>query len=352
MNVHRIFDPRKLGLAAAAAMMAGLATTGVAAASPPAAPSASVANLTLTITGTRADDLVGVSTDAATGGIQVDFGIDGSVEQTFVRNTFTAITALLDDGNDTFTVAPGTFADGFTMVDGGGGDDTIQTGFGIDLVFGGAGNDTIVTGPADDVIDAGRGNDSVAGGRDRDTAFLGAGQDSFLWNPGDFSDSVDGGGGTDQLDFNGSSVSETMSLSPNGSRAVFLRNVANIRMDLDGVEALNLQALGGADTVIVDDMRGTAVDRASIDLSSGGGGDAQPDVVTVNGSDRAEHVRVDAVSTEVAVSGFRTVTQITGSEINNDQLQVNSLGGNDTIDVTPAADALIGVTFDLGTGQR
>ena len=45
-----------------------------------------------------------------------------------------------------------------------------------------------------------------------------------------------------------------MSLSANGRRTLFLRDVANIRMDMDDVERLDLTALGGADTMIVRDM--------------------------------------------------------------------------------------------------
>jgi hypothetical protein len=42
--------------------------------------------------------------------------------------------------------------------------------------------------------------------------------------------------------------------------------------------------------------------------------------------------------------------RITGSET-SDQLKVNSLGGNDDVDVEQAVFALIGVAVDLGSGQ-
>ena len=38
-----------------------------------------------------------------------------------------------------------------------------------------------------------------------------------------------------------------MSLSPEGGRATFLRDLADILMDMDGVERLDLTALGGND---------------------------------------------------------------------------------------------------------
>src|SRR5258706_4114836 len=50
-----------------------------------------------------------------------------------------------------------------------------------------------------DVIFAGGGNDTVAGGGGNDRANLGAGDDTFVWNPGDGSDFVDGEAGSDPL---------------------------------------------------------------------------------------------------------------------------------------------------------
>ena len=53
------------------------------------------------------------------------------------------------------------------------------------------------------------------------------------------------------------------------------RDVAAITMDLNGVEALNVDTLGGADTVTVGDLTGTDLSAANVDLSGtpGGGGD-------------------------------------------------------------------------------
>ena len=142
-----------------------------------------------------------------------------------------------------------------------------------------------------------------------------------------------------------------MSLSANGRRAVFLRDVGAIRMDLDNVEALDLQTLAGADKVTVNDLTGTDLRQARIDLSAPGDDDHQADAVTVNGTDRADHIRVDANGPQVEVSGLKTRTEITGSEP-TDRLQINSLGGNDKVAVSPEASALIGVAVDLGAGQR
>ena len=113
----------------------------------------------------------------------------------------------------------------------------------------------------------GDGNDTVVGGRGADTAFLGNGNDTFTWNPGDGSDVVEGQGGTDTLVFNGANIAENMDISANGSRVRLFRDVANITMDLDGIENIQVNALGGADTITVNDLTGTDAKQVNIDLA-------------------------------------------------------------------------------------
>ena len=88
---------------------------------------------------------------------------------------------------------------------------------------------------------------------------LGAGNDTFIWNPGDGSDIVEGQAGTDTLVFNGANIAENIDISANGSRARLSRDVGNVAMDLNGVEHIQLNALGGADTITVNDLTGTDV---------------------------------------------------------------------------------------------
>ena len=82
---------------------------------------------------------------------------------------------------------------------------------------------------------------------------------------------------------------------------MFLRDLGAIRMDLDRVESLDLSTLGGADTVAVDNMDGTHIGQADIDLSSQGAGDRQVDSVTVNGTNRADHIDVDPTFDDASV---------------------------------------------------
>ena len=46
----------------------------------------------------------------------------------------------------------------------------------------------------------------------------------------------------------------------------FTRDVANIAMDLNGVESIDFNALGGADTITVGDLTGTDVTQVNLDL--------------------------------------------------------------------------------------
>jgi Ca2+-binding RTX toxin-like protein len=336
MNVHRILRPRGVGLAvgAAAALAVGLATANPAGATQ--SPSARVAHDTLMVTGRAGSDRIALRlAPGAPGTLQVDLNDDGAPEQTFDRNTFSRINVFTGSSDDRFRIdqVNGSLADEAVTIDGGSGDDTIDGGDGAELLIGRSGNDA---------IDGNHGND---------TAALGSGSDSFRWDPGDGSDVVEGQSGTDTLDFNGSGQNEQMSLSPNGSRSLFLRDVANIRMDMDHVERLDLAALGGADTFTIEDMSRTDMSDADVDLSAPeGGGDDQMDTVTVKGTARADQIDVEAEGGRVDVEGLQTEARIAGSEV-TDQLQVDTVGGDDDVDVDQDALALIDVLVDLGTGE-
>ncbi len=313
-----------VGIAASALTTAGQAN---------AATAATVANDTLTVNAGSGADRVALRLQAAAPNqLQVDFGDDGSAEHTFDRSTFSQITVNLGSGNDSFRVdqVNGAFADEALTVDGGSGNDVMDGGDGRERLIGASG---------DDAVDGNRGDD---------TGELGSGNDSFRWDPGDGSDVVEGASGTDTLDFNGAGAAENMSLSANGRRTLFLRDVANIRMDMDDVERLDLTALGGADTMIVRDMSGTDFRLAAIDLSGpAGGGDLATDIVTVEGTRRGDRVAVATDGSAVTVDGLPTTTRITGSET-NDRLQINGLAGDDTIDVAPDVAARIQPVVDLG----
>jgi Ca2+-binding RTX toxin-like protein len=197
-------------------------------------------------------------------------------------------------------VSPGVTATGAALpsnaadtIDGGAGNDTIDGGGGDDIINGGAGNDLIF---------GGNGNDTVTGGQGSDVALLGNGNDTFIWNPGDGSDTVEGGAGTDTLVFNGAAINEIMEISANGTRALLTRNVGAVTMDLNSVEKIAIAALGGADTITVDDLTGTGVKQVAINLAGpDGAGDGASDTVIVNGTAADNHIRIASSGTSVVV---------------------------------------------------
>ena len=92
-------------------------------------------------------------------------------------------------------------------------------------------------------------------------------------------------------------------VSANGPRVRFFRQPANITMDLDDVERILTQALGGADSAVVHDMSGTDLKNADFELEAaigGNAGDGAADTVTVegtNGPTRSRWRRTPARST-------------------------------------------------------
>jgi Ca2+-binding RTX toxin-like protein len=244
-------------------------------------------------------------------------------------------------------------------INGGDGNDMINAsampaGTMVLTLDGGAGNDTVTGSDGNDVILGGDGDDIVIGGRGNDVALLGDGNDLFIWNPGDGSDVVEGQAGFDTLQFNGSNASENIDISANGGRARLFRDVGNVTMDLNGVERIQLVALGGADTITVNDLTGTDVTQVAIDLASPPGstqGDGQPDTVIVNGTAGNDAISVVSCGASVVVNGLSTQVTIDGAEPGNDSLVVNALGGDDTIDASALNAGQIKLVINGGDGN-
>jgi Ca2+-binding RTX toxin-like protein len=315
---------------AAIGAVAGLslaAALGLAADRADAAYTAKVTGGTLQITGDRASDSLALLPTPTT--LVVDVGEDGTTDFTFDRSTFTAVSVSAGAGDDEVRVFNA--ADPLAL--------TIDGGSGADRLLGGNGAEVLI---------GGSGNDLVDGNIGADTAQLGTGNDHFQWDPGDGSDTVEGQGGTDVLDFNGSNIGEEIGVAANGQRVRLTRNVAAIAMDFDGIEAMSLRSLGGADTITVGDLTGTALKTADIDLAAfGGGGDASADTVIANGSDRRDRVQVTRSGAQVLTSGLAAQTRIVGSEP-TDTLRVNTLAGDDDVTVAPDVSELISPVVDLG----
>jgi hypothetical protein len=184
--------------------------------------------------------------------------------------------------------------------------------------------------------------------------FGGSGDDTLVWDPGDANDLVEGQAGNDTMEFNGAAGNEAFEASAVDGRLRFTRNLGNIVMDVDGTENVDLRALGGADTAVVNDLTGTDVAKVNIDLAAaigGGAGDAAADTVTVNGTNGPDNIAVAANGGIVDVTGLVTAVGINHSEIANDLLAINALGGDDDVVIGPGVADLIQTLVDLGGAE-
>ena len=288
---------------------------------------------TLRVTGTPLADQFALrlsATDPTQ--LQLDNGADGSADATFDINDFSSIDVeagggndfvLLDTANGPFTTARP------TVVDGGRGDD---------ILLGGSGNETFI---------GGRGNDTVDGNGGADVAFLGAGNDTFIWDPGDGSDTIDGGPGSDTHVFNGSAGNEVMAATADGSHVRFTRNLGGIVMDLNDFETLDVNPLGGADTVTVNDLAGTGLTEVDVNLATatrGASADGAADTVKVEGTQAVDTIAAAADGNAVAVDGLAASVRIESADATLDRLVIDTLGGADDVTVSGAVQALIQAT--------
>ena len=320
-----------LGGVALAAMAASIAAAPVAAAEPGFR--AGVTDGTLHIVGGPSSEKITLRLSPVDRTqLQVDLGDNGSADRSFDLRTFDAIDVEAGNGDDTVRIdqANGTFTT------------TIKT-----RIDGQNGDDTLIGGSGDEVLVGGRGNDFVDGNGGVDTAFLGRGNDTFVWDPGDGSDVVEGGPGFDDMVFNGNGGNEVMAATANFGRVSFTRNLGSIVMDLNDVEAIDVNALGGTDSVTVFNMSGTDLRRVNVDLAGVLGGstsDGAADTVTVAGTKGDDSIAADANGSAVDVSGLTASVRITHADPAKDTLVIDPVIGNDHVAVDPAVSNLIQVS--------
>jgi Ca2+-binding RTX toxin-like protein len=296
----------------------------------------------------------------------------------FFSDQFNTLAVLGDGGNNAITVGRNTAGDllindGAVRIFGGRasvnhasrivvlgfcGDDTIK----IDntngamptaALFGGDGNDTLLGGSAIDYLFGDAGNDFVDGNGGNDMAQLGAGDDIFQWDPGDGSDRVEGGAGRDRMIFNGSNGNENFTLSANGHRLRLFRDLGNITMDTDGIEGIDLNALGGTDTITLNDLTTTDVREFNLNLAdriNGNMADTAIDTLIVNGTANADRIDLLAANGGYQVTGLAALVNVKGSSA-IDNLTINGLAGDDQIAALNLPANLTQLRLDGGTGN-
>ena len=273
------------------------------------------------VNGTKLDDRIRIGQDAS--GVLVS-GLRAAVSVRHAEQT----DALLVDGlaGDDDISAAGLPAQAVSL--------TLDGDIGDDELFGGLGNDMLLGGDGNDTIDGSKGND---------TALMGAGDDTFAWDPGDGSDVLEGGDGNDSMEFIGANIAEQIHVSANGNRVLFARDIANVTMDLAGIEQIDFQALGGADLVDVGDLTGTDLTSVQVDL---GEADGAADRVAVAGTSGDDTITVNGDAGGVKVSGLHTGVKILNPEFANDRLDLHTGDGIDVLDSSQLAPGTIQLFFD------
>jgi Ca2+-binding RTX toxin-like protein len=259
--------------------------------------------------------------------VEIDVGDGGSADFSFARSQLRTIEVRMGNRDDSVRIddSNGAFTDSIpTTIAGGGGDDSLSGGLGAETYGGG------------------NGDDSVFGGKGADTAHLGRGNDSFRWDNGDGSDVIEGQDGSDTMVFNGAAGNEDVTLTANGERLRFFRTQGNVTMDTDDVEIVDFNALGGADNVTINELKGTDVRHANLDLAGTLGGSASDgavDNVFVNGTNGDDRVRINGTASGADVTGLATTVSVRHPDP-TDRLSVNTLAGTDRVLVNGVAGVL------------
>ena len=336
-------------LVVAVAAAAGLATQASAA----PAVTAKLKHGGLTIKGTNAADLIALRLSAVQRGVlQVDVGDDGTADFEFNSADLAQIIVKAANGDDTVRIdeGNGVFSDTIpTTLEGGNGNDSLTGGSGAGTLHGGNGNDRLAGGNGNETLFGDNGNDSIDGNKGDDVGVLGNGDDTFIWDPGDGSDVVEGQKGHDTMVFNGAGAAETVDLRAIGHRLEFFRDPGNITMDTDGVERVDFNALAGADVVTVNNLSGTDVTEVNIDLAAalgGAAGDGTADRVVVNATKGNDTINVSGDAAGVNVTGLAATVGVRHAESANDRLEINTVAGTDSITTAGLAAGLIQLFVD------
>ena len=133
----------------------------------------------------------------------------------------------------------------------------------------------------------------------------------------------------------------------------FTRNLGNIVMDLNDVERIDLNALGGADTTTVNDLSGTDVVEVNIDLAGPSAAAQATDRWTTSLSTvRTANDIIDIVGTgtRYSVVGLPALVQVTNSERQRFAHRQRPRR-QDTVSAVTLAAGVVKLTLDGGNGD-
>lgn len=270
------------------------------------------------------------------------------------------------DGNDIVNLLGVIVDPADPTIYGGDGDDTIIGSPNPDLIFGGRGADILIGAGDNDDIYGEEGNDRfgeplagdpLANDPGNDLFDGGEGSDLFVWDPGDGSDIIEGGGGNnDVLAFHGGAGAEAFNLfadTVTPTRMQLFRSTGTIRIDTADLEEVDIVANGGIDTVdigtsdtgVLSDLSTTALRDVDVILN----GDGAADTVTVQGRALDDNMLTSFSAGFIRTAGLkydvRTIADTT------DRLVINGNEGNDNIKVNAGVEAAILITLNGGDGN-
>jgi Ca2+-binding RTX toxin-like protein len=123
-------------------------------------------------------------------------------------------------------------------------------------------------------------------------------------------------------------------------------------MDLNDVEAIVAKALGGTDTVTVNDLSGTDVVDVNADLNGPGGGtDGAADNVVANATNGDDVAIVSGSGPTAQVLGLAARIDVAGATAGSDRITVNMLQGDDVVDASGLAANSALLTANGGEGD-
>ena len=287
------------------------------------------------VDGTEHDDTIDTlgGTDIVAGGAGDDT-IDGSAGDDYLFG---------DSGADTIDGG-----DGDDIVFGGSGDDTLTGGAGADVIRGGSGADTIEGGAGDDIIrgdsgadtiDGGAGADIIFGGSGDDTLTGGDGADTFVFAPGDGSDTI--------TDFD--TGNDTINLSMFGDGVSF--NDLTVTATTDGTGSIiTVPGEDGQSNGITITLEGVVTTDVTADLFEF---DDAPDLGgTILGTEGDDNIAATEASSQISGGeGDDTIT--TGGGINyvhGNEGDDRITGGSGFLDILVGGEG--DDTLDGGTGTN
>ena len=208
------------------------------------------------------------------------------------------------------------------------GNDTLNGGAGNDLLLGGGGNDSLLGGAGNDTLDGQAGDDTLDGQGGNDLLIGSDGNDTFvLGNNAGGDDTVTGGEGFNQIVVNGTNGADTLIVGQSSGRITVTRGGATIVADTNmSVQGVTVNALGGNDTVTIQDLSAIAC----------------PVLVIVNGGDGNDLITGQGATIGVVrllLNGDAGADTIIGTEGND---SINGGTGNDAVNGRAGNDIITG----------